>query len=88
MPQRLQRLRNGSRMVAEVINNLNAACFSAHLLSSGDAGKALQSRANFSIWHSVETRRGRSHGCIAHVELTDQRYLERLVAEFESRTLR
>src|SRR5438552_765582 len=40
MPQRLQRLRNGSRMVAEVINNLNAACFSAHLLSSRDAGKA------------------------------------------------
>src|SRR6266550_7905050 len=73
-------------MMAEIINNCDAPRFPAYLLSPRDSGEAFQSRANFGIEHPVEAGGRHRHGCIANIELTDQRDLERFVAQRESRT--
>ena len=80
-----QGLRHGSWMMAEIIDYLYAARFATNFLTPGDAFKRLESVANGIPGNAIKLRCRNCHGGVANVELANERYLELLLSQSESR---
>src|SRR5438067_7457215 len=85
MTKRVQGVSDCRRMMSKVINHFHAARFAADLLSPRDARKSLERIVDLCFRHFIKPRRCRRHRRVAHIEFADQRDLERLVTELESR---
>src|SRR4051794_30274914 len=85
MAQRAQRFSNGGGMVREIVDHLHSSCFPTHFLAPGNSGEALERSSNIVEGHAVKPRRGDGHRGVAHVELTNKRYLKLVFAEGEAR---
>ena len=84
MSQRLQRLRDRGRMMAEIVDYFYAARFAAHFLPARDTFESLQRIIDLRFRHVVKSRGARGHGRVADVKFANQRNLVNIVAQFET----
>src|SRR6187399_1828367 len=85
MTERLQCLGDCSGMMPGIVNDFNAASFTAKLLSARNAQETGERIGDFFCWHIIKTRGSRCHRRVMNIEFANKRNFENVVTEFESR---
>ena len=85
LTKRLQRLRDCCRVMAKIINHLNAPHFATELQSTRDPSKTLERSVDFRLWHIVKPCCHRGHCSIMNIEFADERNFESVFPELEPR---
>ena len=85
MTERLQRVSDCRRMMAEIVNHFHAPRFPTDFLPPRDTGKSLKRTIDFRLRHIIKSRCDRRHRRIAHVEFANERNFESFLPKLESR---